>query len=123
MEFRGHSADITQDYAWCEILVMPSRFEGMPNVALEALSSGRPVLGSRVGGITELVAPGVNGWLVPGEDADALAGSIARMALQRDELRIMGREGRRIVEERYSLDASASQYLRLYERLLTERRR
>lgn len=123
VEFRGHSADITQDYAWCEILVMPSRFEGMPNVALEALSSGRPVLGSRVGGITELVAPGVNGWLVPGEDADALAGSIARMALQRDELRIMGREGRRIVEERYSLDASAAQYLRLYERLLTERRR
>lgn len=120
VEFCGHKTDVVRQYAWCEVLVMPSRFEGMPNVALEALSSGRPVLGCRVGGIEELVKPDINGWLVPSEDADALAAEIIKISQQRDELRVKGCEGRRTIEQRYSLEESVSQYLRLYERLLTE---
>ena len=121
VEFRGRRTDVVPEYAWCELLVIPSRFEGMPNVVLEALSSGRPVLGTRVGGTAELVQPGVNGWLVPSDDADALAEAIARVSMQRDKLYASGVEGRRIVEERYSMDASASRYINLYERLLGAR--
>lgn len=120
--FCGRLANMNEQYAWCEVLVIPSRFEGMPNVALEALSSGRPVLGSRVGGIEELIEPGVNGWLVPSEDSEALAGKISEISRQRGQLRIKGGTGRRIIEQRFSLDASASQYMNLYERLLTEYR-
>lgn len=121
VEFRGNLTNLRPEYAWSEVVVIPSRFEGMPNVALEALSSGRPVLGTRVGGTAEIVKPGVNGWLVPSEDADALADGIARMSLQRDKLCIWGVQGRLSVEERYSLDAAVSKYMHLYERLLSTR--
>lgn len=122
VEFRGSLASVVQEYAWCELLVLPSRFEGMPNVALEALSCGRPVLGTRIGGTAELVEEGINGWLVPVEDGEALAERIARISVQRATLRSRGIEGRRIVEQRYSLEASVSGYVKLYERLLAARR-
>lgn len=121
VEFCGRKTDVIREYAWCEVLVLPSRFEGMPNVVLEAMASGRPVLGSQVGGIEELVEPGVNGWLVPSEEPGVLAAKLAEIWSQRDELRVRGGEGRRIIEERYSLEASVSRYLRLYERLLAKR--
>lgn len=122
VEFRGSLTTVLEEYAWCEVLVLPSRFEGMPNVVLEALSCGRPVLATRTGGTAELVEPGVNGWLVPVEDGEALAECIARISMQRETLRTRGIEGRRIVEQRYSLQASVSRYVKLYERLLVARR-
>lgn len=122
VEFRGSSARVIEEYAWCEVLVVPSRFEGMPNVVLEALSCGRPVLGTSVGGVADLVEPGVNGWLVPVEDRDALAEGIAQISMQRQLLRAGGIAGRRVVEQRYSLEAAASGYMKLYERLLAARR-
>jgi glycosyltransferase involved in cell wall biosynthesis len=56
-----------------DVLAMPSRQEAMPMAALEALACGVPVVGSRVGGIPEIVRDGENGILVPAEDAGALA--------------------------------------------------
>ena len=56
----------------CDVLCLPSRREGCPNVILEALASGRPVVATRVGGVPELI-DGTNGMLVPSEDPAALA--------------------------------------------------
>lgn len=65
-----------------DMLCLPSQNEGTPNVVVEALASGVPVVASRVGGIPELVTPESNGLLVPPGDAPALAGAIAA-ALER----------------------------------------
>lgn len=65
-----------------DLFCLPSRREGCPNVVLEALASGRPVVASRVGGVPELVRE-ENGVLAPAEDAAALAGGI-RTALARN---------------------------------------
>ena len=56
-----------------DLLCVPSRSEGTPNVVVEALAAGRPVVAARVGGVPELVRDGENGLLVPPDDAPALA--------------------------------------------------
>ncbi len=60
------------------LLVLPSRSEGLGRVIIEALCRGRPVIGSRVGGIADLLEDNVNGLLVPPGDVEALAGALRR---------------------------------------------
>jgi glycosyltransferase involved in cell wall biosynthesis len=61
-----------------DVLCLPSLNEGMPNVALEAMACGLPVVASRVGGVPEVVREGVNGFMVPPSDPDALAEALRR---------------------------------------------
>jgi glycosyltransferase involved in cell wall biosynthesis len=68
------------------LLVLPSFSEGLPRVAMEAFCRGRPVVGSRAGGIPDIVEDGVNGLLVPPGDARALADALVRALSDRDLL-------------------------------------
>lgn len=74
--------DIPDWLTACDVFCLPSRREGCPNVVLEALASGRPVVASRVGGVPELLTS-ANGIMVPADDAAALAGALNE-ALLRD---------------------------------------
>lgn len=74
-------AEIPQWMAACDVLTLPSWAEGTPNVVLEALASGRRVVGSAVGGIPDLLTDGSLGELVPARDVDALAAALGRAAL------------------------------------------
>ena len=60
------------------LLVLPSRSEGLPRIVIEAFCRGRPVVGTRTGGIPDIVRDGENGLLVPAEDAPALAAALVR---------------------------------------------
>lgn len=82
-------------------LVVPSIYEGMPLVVLEAMEAGVPVVASRVSGIPEVVVDGSTGWLVPPEDPVALTGALVEVLAHPDEARRRGEAGRRRVEERY----------------------
>jgi glycosyltransferase involved in cell wall biosynthesis len=62
----------------CDILCLPSLSEGMPNVILEAMACGLPVVASRVGGVLEIVREGLNGFTVPPSDPNALAEALRR---------------------------------------------
>jgi glycosyltransferase involved in cell wall biosynthesis len=101
-----------------DVFCLPSRNEGCPNVILEALASGKPVVASRVGGIPELLTDGENGYLVPAEDPAALAGALAK-ALGRT----WDPEALRATVTFLSWDAVALTYQKLLGEVLEEWRR
>jgi glycosyltransferase involved in cell wall biosynthesis len=82
-------------------LVVPSTYEGMPLVVLEALEAGVPVVASRVSGIPEVVVDGEAGWLVPPEEPDALAAALAEVLGNPAEAARRGEAGRRRVDAFY----------------------
>jgi glycosyltransferase involved in cell wall biosynthesis len=82
-------------------LVVPSIYEGMPLVVLEAMEAGVPVVASRVSGIPEVVEDGRTGWLVPPEDPRALRAALAEVLDRPEEARRRGEAGRRRVDERF----------------------
>jgi glycosyltransferase involved in cell wall biosynthesis len=92
-------------------LVVPSIYEGMPLVVLEAMAAGVPVVASRVSGIPEVVVDGETGWLVPPEDPERLAASLAEVLADPEEARRRGAAGRRRVAERFSPTAAAARWL------------
>jgi len=98
-------------------VVMPSReWEAFPLVLLEAYTAGRPVVGTAIPGIVDLVQDGTTGLLVPEEDAEALAHALGRLFADPARGRDMGIAAR-VVAQRYSWDAIARRHLDLYEQL------
>lgn len=85
------------DRSWC--LVLPSRSEGMGRVVLEAMARGRAVVGSRIGGIPDLVDDPDTGLLVPPDDSCALAGAVVSVLGDREEAAGQGGRGRAKVTE------------------------
>jgi glycosyltransferase involved in cell wall biosynthesis len=92
-------------------LVVPSLYEGMPLVVLEAMAAGVPVVASRVSGIPEVVLDGETGWLVPPGDPSSLAAALARVWEDREEARRRGQAGRRRLEESYRPEDAARSWL------------
>ena len=99
------------------VVVLPSRQEGLPVVAVEAAWAGRPVVATDVSGMREVVVHGRTGLLVDAEDRGALAAAIGEIVSDPDRARRMGAEARRHAEERFSLEAMMNAYESLYERL------
>ncbi|HVS16896.1 MAG TPA: glycosyltransferase family 4 protein [Thermoanaerobaculia bacterium] len=85
----------------CRALVVPSTYEGMPLVILEAMAAGAPVVASAVSGIPEVVVDGETGWLVPAERPAELAEALRQAWHYPDEARRRGRAGTDRLERRY----------------------
>jgi len=92
---------------WLErssVFVLPSYREGMPRSTQEAMAMGLPVITTDVPGCRQTVEDGVNGFLVPVRNAEALAGAMLRFIERPELIEIMGREGRRLAEERFDVN-------------------
>lgn len=75
----GYASDRKSVYESLDMFVLPSRYEGIPFVILEAMSAGVPVITSNAGGINEIIRDGDNGILVPREDAESLANAVLKL--------------------------------------------
>ncbi|HEX2646521.1 MAG TPA: glycosyltransferase, partial [Candidatus Dormibacteraeota bacterium] len=118
VHFTGWRSDLAAVYADLDVVVCCSRNEGTPVSLIEACAAGRAVVGTRVGGIPDIIATGVNGILVPSGDAAALAGAIAELIDDPERRHRMGVEGRRTVVQRYGADRMVKELKQLYARLL-----
>lgn len=105
------------------LFVLSSQTEALPNVVLEAMAAGLPVVATRVGGVPELVESDRTGWLVPPGDAPGLAAALSQALADSGARQAMGRAGRARAVKHFSLDTMARQYEAVLDRLLQETRR
>lgn len=102
----GYREDVPEILAASDVLVLPSdRFEGVPQVILQALATARPVIASPIGGIPEVVHPEDTGLLCPTGDAAAYAEALARLAGDPALGNRLGKAGRDMVLARYTVAA------------------
>lgn len=103
VQFAGYLSQgaVAEALSKADAMVLPSFAEGLPVVLMEALASARPVIATQVAGVSELVEDGVNGFIVPPGDEDALADRIGRLADDPEIRARMGLAGREKVSSAF----------------------
>ena len=119
--FLGRRDDVPRILACCDIGVLPSKAEGLPNAVLEYLAAGLPTVASRVGGNAEIVQQGVTGLLVPAQDSVALAESLLQLLRDPARAEEMGRTGQAYVRSNFSFQRMIEKTDELYTELLASR--
>jgi len=105
-------------YVDAEFVVLPSRYETFPNVLLEAYACAKPVIASNVEAMPDLVLHGETGLLFRAGDENDLAGKLAYLLENPKEAEKMGRNARRLAEEKYSIDKVAAELEKVYEEVI-----
>ncbi|MEU3788971.1 glycosyltransferase family 4 protein [Streptomyces fructofermentans] len=117
--FAGSVADVVPWYRAADLVVLPSRWEGMALAPLEAMACGRPVVVTDVDGARESLPPGQGPrCLVPPERPDALAGAVADLLLDPPLRESLGRQGRRYVTTTHDVRHMTGAVLDVYRELL-----
>lgn len=118
--FTGTRKDIPEILSLLDVVVLSSYpvVETFPVALLEAMAMENPVVSTRVSGVPEMVIDGKNGFLVPVGDWNKLAEAISRVLKDREQARHMGKTGRKIVEENFTIQHTVRKHEELYIRLL-----
>ena len=116
--FTGFQMDVRRIMATFDVAVLPSFFEGMGRVILEAMAMGKPVVASSVGGIPDLVHHGRTGFLVTPGSVPALKSSLLTLIRDGNLAKEMGEEGRKRIGEEFSASRMAQSVEKLYRELL-----
>ena len=116
--FTGFLEDVPQIIATFDVAVLPSYFEGMGRVLLEAMAMEKPVVGTRVGGIPDLIEEGLNGYLVSPGNEKELASAVVKILNDRDLALKMGRTGRKKMTDRFSAESMVRSIEEVYSELL-----
>jgi glycosyltransferase involved in cell wall biosynthesis len=109
--------DLQPFFRRADVFVLSSIYEAMPNVVLEAMAAGLPVVATRVGGLAELVTPGENGWLVPPQDPAALAAALTKLLSETETRQRFGHAGRRRVAQGFSLEVMVQRHEAVFQEL------
>ncbi len=119
--FLGERRDIPEILSAVDMSVLPTRVESLPNVVMEAMSAGRAVVASDVGGCGELIEDGKTGFLVKAQDPQALAQAILRLLQNADLREQMGRAARAHAEAEFSIQRSVERFQNIYDELLARK--
>jgi glycosyltransferase involved in cell wall biosynthesis len=113
---KSHS-DLQTYYQASDCLILPSRNEGSPNVVLEAMSSGLPIIGTKIPGILDLIESQHDGLLVDLDEVDELAHVISLITDNVEQRKSMGKMARKKIMNKYDISLIAKSYLNLYQYL------
>ncbi|MGE3315740.1 MAG: glycosyltransferase [Planctomycetaceae bacterium] len=114
----GRRSDVASIMKACTCLVLPSRWEGMPNVVLESMAAGLPVIATKVEGISELIAEGETGVLVSSPSGESLAEAITSLTRSPERMKAVAERAQTLMRERFAWDQVVSAHDDLYRRLL-----
>lgn len=119
--FTGFQSDVREVMTTFDVAVLPSLFEGMGRVLLEAMAMKIPVIASHTGGIPDIVHPGRNGLLFPSGDIGALSQAIKTIIYDKNLAGNMGDEGYRMISESFDAAVMARSIEQVYRDCLKER--
>jgi len=105
-----------------DVVVLPSRSEGIPNAVLEAMALGKPVVATAVGGVPEIIEDGISGLLVPPESPGQLAGAITRLLRDLDLYNRLVINGKKRIQESFSINQRLAKLVTIYQEVLSEHR-
>ncbi|RMD92641.1 MAG: glycosyltransferase [Calditrichaeota bacterium] len=121
VHFLGFRNDVKDLLYTFDLFILPSLFEGLPNVILEAMATSRPVVATAVDGTPELVQHNKTGLLVPPKSPDALGEAILKLLQQPDRGKKMGYLGRQLVEKQFSFEQQFRRFEELYDAELSRK--
>jgi len=116
--FLGFRKDVKELLFAFDVFVLPSLFEGLPNVILEAMASGRPVVATAVDGTPEIIENNKNGLLVSSKSPNALSQAILSLLEKNGKAQKIGEMARLRVEEKFSFDMQFQKFEEIYNEVL-----
>jgi len=117
VRFLGFRDDVPRLMRACDLFVLPSLWEGMPNVVLEAMLAGKAVVATPIDGTPELAVDGQTALLIPPRDPDALARAMIDLLNNPARRAQFGQAGRQRVLDGFLFEHTVEAYLKLYESL------
>ncbi|MCS4085633.1 glycosyltransferase involved in cell wall biosynthesis [Salinibacter ruber] len=118
VQLLGNVGNMARFYQSLDLFVLPSYREGMPNVLLEAMSTGLPCVATDIPGVREVISSRADGMLVPPKDVSELATVLSELLQDKTLRDSIGREARKTVADSFSLDAMADRYTDLFVSLV-----
>jgi N-acetyl-alpha-D-glucosaminyl L-malate synthase BshA len=115
----GYRSDVPDLLRCADVLVICSQTESAPLTVLESMSSGVPVVATRVGGIPEIIKDNENGYLVPVKSPEEIAEKLLLLDNRPENIRMLGENARETIIEKYSIGKVLDQYKQVYESIIS----
>lgn len=119
VHFLGHQDDVAPWFALADVVAVPSYIEAFGLTAVEAMSAGKPVVATRVGGLTEIIGDRVDGLLVEPHDVDGMASAISEILTNRDLAVELGARARETYLQRFTVERMVDGWIDCYSSLNT----
>jgi glycosyltransferase involved in cell wall biosynthesis len=105
-------------YSAADLFVFPTRADNLPLVLQESMACGTPMVSFKIGGVPDLVRPGIRGYLAEPEDFKDFSSGIVQLLEDNDQLQQMGQRCRQVALREYSLHLQITKYIDLYNQIL-----
>lgn len=119
VRLHGYQSNVAEWMAQADVLALPSAWEGLPNVVLEAMAHGLPVIATNVDGVPEIIEHGVTGWIIPPDDVAALTDALTNLLADINGRRLVANRAFDVVQQHFRWDTAVEAFDGLLSGLIT----